>query len=149
MSKAAAKKAPAKPRAKAKAPPKRPVGRPTKYKPEFCQTVVELAREGNSLTALAVQLGVTRQTLYEWQEVYPDFSDACTRAREAAMLWWDGVAKKQALGLTEGGSTGALMFMMKNQFPDDYRDRKEVKHDGDLKLVTVDFLGYVDEDGDD
>ena len=115
-------------------------GQPTKYKPEYCESVVELSREGATLTALAVELGVSRDTLYEWQKVHPQFSDACTRARDVARKWWEQVMADQSTGRNNGNS-GALLFAMKNQFPDDYRDRREHKVEAE-QLVELNFLGF-------
>lgn len=88
-------------------------GRPTAYKPEYCQMMrdyfvidVSKAVEVNvgggktetrhitntfpTLTRFAVNIGVSRDTLYEWalkkdeqgNLVYPDFSDALTCAQD-------------------------------------------------------------------
>jgi len=142
-----AKKAPI---AKRKAPVKRKAaprkkkyarpGQPTKYRPEYCERVVELAANGSTLTSLAVELGVMRSTLYLWQETHAEFADACTRAREVALHWWEQTARNQTAGINNGNS-GTLIFAMKNQFPDDYRDRRE--HQVDAKqTVELNFLGY-------
>jgi hypothetical protein len=141
-----AKKAPAKRKApvRRKAAPRkkkyaRP-GQPTKYRQEYCERVVELSRDGKTLTALAVELGVMRSTLYNWQDKHSEFMDACTRARDAARAWWEQTMSDQSTGRNNGNS-GALLFAMKNQFPDDYRDRKEHKVDA-TQTVELNFLGF-------
>ena len=136
----AKRKAPARPR---KAPQRKKYarpGQPTKYRQEYCERVVELSRDGATLTALAVELGVTRDTLYEWQKVHPQFSDACTRARDAARQWWEQVMADQSTGGNNGNS-GALLFAMKNQFPEDYRDKREHQVDA-TQTVELNFMGY-------
>ena len=48
------------------APKKRPVGRPSKYKPEYCERVLEMAAEGCSWAEYAAEFGIDRTTLYDW-----------------------------------------------------------------------------------
>ncbi|MGL4566031.1 MAG: hypothetical protein ACRCVD_12110 [Halioglobus sp.] len=140
---AAARTAVRKTRAKPKAEPK--PGRPTKYKPKYCELAIELGQQGKSYAAIANAIGVVRETLYDWMEQHPPFSDAMKRSRMAALEWWEATGQGQARGTIEGNAT-AMIFMMKNQFPDDYRDRREIKHDGELKIVEMDFTGFNDDD---
>jgi hypothetical protein len=138
-------KAKAKARAKAPAKKSNPVGRPTSYRPEYCTTVVHLGIEGKSYAAIANELGTTRETLYTWMEKHPEFLDAMKRSRLAAMQWWEDTLMDQARGRVIGGSTTAAIVAMKNQFPDDYKDRREVDVSGQLKVVTVDFVGFEED----
>jgi len=57
-------------------------GRPTKYDPLFSERVDRyletVGREQTTLPTVegyAVYLGVSRDSLYEWAKLYPDFSD--------------------------------------------------------------------------
>lgn len=78
---------------------KNPVGRPTKYRPEYCQRVIEYFKKpaystvilanGSTQTVpcvfptmarFAEELDVARDTLLEWVAVHPDFSVAYKRA---------------------------------------------------------------------
>ena len=58
-----------------------PAGRPTAYNPEFCEQIVEWGKLGKSRTWIATELNVHRDTLYEWEQVHPEFSDAMARAK--------------------------------------------------------------------
>lgn len=68
--------------------PKHPGGRPTKYKPAFCQAIVMHGKQGMTVPEMADELDVSIQTLYEWKGVYPEFSEAFSRAQEAAEACW-------------------------------------------------------------
>lgn len=118
------------------------VGRPTAFRDSFHDDVIDYARGGLSYAAIAVKLGVSRDSLYEWMRNDPDFSDTMKRAREIAMAWWEETLKGQATGTVDGGSATAAIFAMKNQFPDDYRDRKELKVDAEVGVFEIDFQGY-------
>lgn len=122
----------------------KPVGRPSVYRKEMCQRAVELGKEGKTWTAIANHLGITRETIYAWIDTKPEFSYAMNLSRAMAMEWWEKTLQGQALGEIPGGSATAAIFAMKNQFPDDYKDRREVDHSGELKVVEVSFLGYDD-----
>jgi len=117
-------------------------GRPTAYKPEYCDLVVKIGKQGKSITAMANVCGVHRDTLYEWAEVHPAFSDALTRARGHSLEWWESTAQGQARGKYDGANGNTLAFMLKNQHPDQYRDRREIDHSGELRLVEIDFSGF-------
>ena len=55
---------------------KNPGGRPTKFKPEYCEAIVEFMGQGYSKTAFAGSIGVSRDTILEWAKGYPEFSGA-------------------------------------------------------------------------
>lgn len=80
-------------------------GRPSLYNHTFCDRIQELARDGMGPTEMAVELGVHRDSLYEWAKVHPEFSDAFTRARQICQAWWE---KQGRLGLTLQGFNASL-----------------------------------------
>ena len=121
-------------------------GRPTKYDTAMCDTVRELGKQGLTHTAIAATLDVSRETLYRWRDEYEDFSDALKAARSAAQHKWERILMGQANGSINGNATAAI-FAMKNQFPDDYRDRREMDVKAEVGVFEIDFTGY-DEDED-
>lgn len=121
------------------------VGRPTGYRRTICPKVIQWGADGKTWTSIAALLGITRDTLYQWTERHPEFSDAMKLSRQLAQMWWEDTLAQQARGELPGGNATAAIFAMKNQFPDDYKDRREIEHTGELKLVEVDFMGF-DED---
>lgn len=64
-----------------------PRGRPTKYRPEFCQQIVDLMGEGLSLTAAAAELGITRECAYQWAYTKPEFRQALELGRGKRLLF--------------------------------------------------------------
>jgi hypothetical protein len=114
----------------------------------MCDKVIKLGKQGKSITAMANACGVARETMYAWMDLYPDFSDAIKLARQHAMEWWETTGQGQSRGKYEGSNATSMIFMMKNQFPEDYRDRREIDHSGELRLVEIDFSGF-EEDTDD
>lgn len=95
------------------------VGRPVKYKPEYCEMLIEHRKQGFSFESFAATISVHRDTLYEWVKVYPDFSDAKKRAKDVSLQVYEKIGIGMALGKIKGDST-AWLFLLKNQHPDKY-----------------------------
>ena len=49
-------------------PAKRPVGRPTKYKPEYCEQIIQLGKEGKSIAQMASFFDVDKASIFRWAE---------------------------------------------------------------------------------
>jgi hypothetical protein len=72
-----------------------------------------------------------------------DFRQAMYRARDLAKSWWEAQLRQQSVD----GSTAATTFAMKNQFPDDYRDRREHRVEvEEVGEVVIDLTGYDEAD---
>ena len=69
-------------------------GRPTLYRGTYPEiTLNYLSTHGGGIKEVAALLRVHRDTVYEWMDLYPDFSDAVNKGRET----WDNVQVKNAL----------------------------------------------------
>jgi hypothetical protein len=78
---------------KPKDPAKRPVGRPSLYKPEYCEKVIELGKQGCSPAEIASEFDVDRVTLRNWAEENSEFFTALTRAKIHEQAWWERAGK--------------------------------------------------------
>lgn len=118
----------------AKVKPKAPVGRPTDYKPEYCHLIKDHMAKGFSFESFAAIVDVSRETLYAWCRDFPEFSDACDRAKEKARFYWEETGIKGANGKIRNFNGGVWTFWMKNRFK--WHDNIQVQQD--LKVETVD-----------
>lgn len=99
-------------------------GRPSKYDPAYCERVIELGKEGKSLTQIAVALDVPKSTLISWSNAHLEFSTALTRAKECEQAWWE---QKGMDGLTADKFNSAVWSKsMSARFREDYTERREV-----------------------
>lgn len=99
-------------------------GRPTEYRPEFCDLVLGLGKEGKSFTQMAVATGHDKASLIRWKEEYPEFRIALTRALERSQCWWEEQGQK---GIGSRDFNAALWHKnIASRFREDYADRKEV-----------------------
>jgi len=88
-------------------------GRPSSYKPDFCQRVISLMAEGRSLDGCAALLGVHPDSLYTWQKVHPEFSDAVKTGRAAATAFWESRLLDIAQGAS--GNAQAIQWALRNR----------------------------------
>lgn len=84
--------------------------------------------DGYSLAALAGELGVSRQTVYNWTEQHPEFFDAVKAGQAKAVLWWEKANRN--LAITGEGNATACVFGLKNRASDDWRDVKATELSG-------------------
>jgi hypothetical protein len=113
------------------------MGRPSEFKPEFCDQVVEYGKEGKSLAWMAAELDVSRECLYEWARVHPEFSDALDRARAHSQKWWEDAGQRGMLGPGFNGSVWSRS--MAARFPDDWREKQEIEHRGGIVIKASDL----------
>lgn len=108
-----------------------PGGRPSDYDPAFCADVIEYMKAGYSKTAAAGLLGVTKQTLLNWCDAHPEFFDAVKRGEVLRTAKLEG----DLLGASDGPTVTSRIFALKNAAPDEWRDKREVEHQGGLTIT--------------
>src|SRR6476660_1459006 len=94
-------------------------GRPTLYRPEYCQRAIEYMGQGFSLTALAGHLGMSKDAIYDWINLYPDFRHAVNMGRAARVA----ALETKLLSTSQGVGVTAAIFALKNADPDEWQDR--------------------------
>lgn len=123
-----------------------PKGRPSGYKPEYCDKVIEMGKNGASKTEMADALETTVRTLYNWMEANPDFLHAMERAEQKAEIWWAEQGKKALW--TPGFNTAAWSRAMSARFPKTWRENKNVEltgKDGEAVAMNVTTTLNVDQ----
>lgn len=121
------------------------------------------ARDGLTDEQIAHNMGIKRQTLYEWMKRFPDISDALKKGKEVVDRQVENALLKNALGfyyeeetVTNKGdvvtvrkyekpNTTAQIFWLKNRKPKQWRDKQELQHDGDMK-ISINVKGSRDGD---
>jgi hypothetical protein len=94
-------------------------GRPSQYRPEYCQRAIDYMRQGYSVTALAGHLEVSKDTVYDWINRYPDFCHAVSMGRAARVA----ALEHKLLSTSQGVGVTAAIFALKNADPDEWQDR--------------------------
>src|SRR5690625_5270401 len=102
------------------------VGRPSKYKPEYCEAVVQHMADGASLTSFAADIDVGRQTIARWINEHEEFRYAVTRGKAKCAAWWEKVARANAV--TGDGNATLTVFGLTNMAADDWKKTEHVDH---------------------
>lgn len=96
-----------------------------------CGTIIELMREGASITEVAAELDIGRSTLYEWRDKYPQIADTLKKAEGLSAAWWERMGRTH-LAVREFNA--ALWYMnMKNRHG--WRDKHEITERGEAPKV--------------
>jgi transposase len=105
-------------------PPKE-AGRPTKYKPEFCEMLIDHMSEGYSFESFGAIAQVWDTTLDDWANTIPEFSEAKMIGRRKQLFANEKLIRDVAK-YGEGNATAAI-FILKNCHPKTWRDRREIE----------------------
>lgn len=100
-----------------------PVGRPTKYKPEYCEQLIQHMSEGLMFESFAAVIDVNKDTLYEWCKRHPAFSEAKKTAISKNLLFYDKMSIAAMAGKIKNFNATTYIFNMKNRHH--WRDRHE------------------------
>jgi transposase-like protein len=117
--------------------PKHPGGRPTDYDTEYCDKAETFLADGYSVAALAGFLGVAKSTIYEWIDRHPEFSDSVKRGQAGAVYWWEKANRN--LAMTGEGNATACVFGLKNRASDEWRDKVETEHSGNVSFEAIEW----------
>lgn len=111
-------------------------GRPTKYKPEYCEALIEHMSQGLSFEAFSAVIDVNQDTLHEWAKVHSRFSEAKKQAFSKCRLFWEKIGI-EGIWNVEGKTlnTGNYCFQMKNRFK--WTDRVEVEAGEKMRPIVL------------
>lgn len=109
-------------------PAKRPVGRPSKYRPEYCDEIIDLGKDGKSIAQIAAHFDVDKASVFRWAEESEDFRTALARAKAHSQKWWEDQAQKN---LSDRNFNAQLWLKsVASRFRDDYTERTQTELSG-------------------
>jgi hypothetical protein len=132
---------------------------PSKFKSEFIEQARKLAELGATDREAAEFFEVSERALHAWKHTQPGFADALKVGKEVADARVEQSLYRKAIGYThdavkimsyEGAvivepyvehhapDTTAAIFWLKNRKPDQWRDKREVEHSGEIETVAKD-----------
>ena len=132
---------------------------------EGLQKIEEWARKGLTDEQISHNIGIHPSTLYDWQNRFPEITEALKRGKEVVDQAVENALLKRALGyeyeevkeITEGNEKGrdrkriektikhvvpdvtAQIFWLKNRKPNEWRDKKDL--DVAVNKSLEDFFG--------
>lgn len=102
------------------------MGAPIKYKPEYCEALVNHMASGLSYESFAALINTCRATLYNWEKEYPDFLDSKKVGLEKSLLFFETVSIKGMMGKIKGFNQGVWYAHMRNKHG--WHDKQEITH---------------------
>lgn len=89
---------------------------PTKYKPEYCKSVITHMEQGYSFDSFGALAHVSRDTLYKWVHAYPEFAEAKYEAELKCLYFWERLGLEGVQGRIDKFSHAVYCFSMKARF---------------------------------
>lgn len=81
------------------------------------------ARDGLTNEQIATKMGISHETLYQYQKKYPEFYESLKANKEVA----DRKVEKALYNKALEGNNTAMIFWLKNRKPTVWRDRKDIQ----------------------
>ncbi len=78
---------------------------------------------GETIVEVAIDLGISRRTFYDWRKQYPEFEEALDEGLAVSEAWWSKVGRAGAIGV-KNVNPALWIFNMKNRFK--WADRTDV-----------------------
>lgn len=113
-------------------------GRPTKYDPSMCDKIIDAMSRGYTIAKFCVDVGIHKDTLYEWVKVHPEFSDSLKLGEAHRSVFWEDLLISSCYTDATGNKTinpAPVIFALKTQAKD-YRFR-EVDEDQQSDLSSL------------
>jgi len=113
---------------------------PVKYKPEYCQKLIDHMKSGLSFQTFGAQVNVVRATIYNWLEDYPEFKKAKDIGNALAQDFMEKRLAAKISGQKINGlnvkdiDNSCLIFALKTRFHKTYGDKHEHEHTGEIKI---------------
>ena len=102
-------------------------GRPTKYREEYCDLLIKMAKEGASFTEFRGKIGgISRKTFAAWQVANPEFRNAYEEAKAIGEAYWEERLRTDLLMNKEVNTALAKLYFA-NRFG--WSDKVETKNE--------------------
>ena len=106
-----------------------PAGRPTKYKKAFCKELIKHMKQGLSYETFPAVIGVSTQTLYDWEKRHPEYLEAKRTAWVEYQLFWEKMGVHGTAGKLKGFNSTSYIYNVKCRF----RKSDTFGHDPDME----------------
>ena len=104
-----------------------------KFRPEYCQLVIDHMSQGRSVVSFAAIVGVSKRTVYNWAQRIPEFAEAIEQAQTMCEAWW---TNKGQDSLDNGKSFNDRVYQlhMMNRFNWQLKEGREIS--GEVSAIT-------------
>ena len=109
----------------------------SKYRPEFCQALIDHMASGLSWQSFCGVIGVALATTKTWLDQHSDFFDAKAIGEGQARLYWEKLGKLGGMGQIKDFNATVFIFTMKNRF--NWSDRTDLRIDTTVTDYKAEF----------
>ena len=112
------------------------------YDPDYHPGIAyDLYRRGHTDAEIAAKIGIGVSTLYDWLKKRKEFLEAKRQAKRYLDDTVEAALYKKAVGYDYKGKhypgdNTCMIFWLKNRRPREWRDRKEIQVDAEIKAVS-------------
>ena len=121
--------------------PFRQGGAPSKYHPEMCNIVIEVAKEEGFHAAMCVALGITEKTFNVYRKDHPEFNDAVEYADLITLAQQEKRLQDGAAGRIEKYNFNANAMVLNNK----YRHSYDRSGSGNNTEITINAINLTPE----
>jgi len=118
-------------------------GTHVKYKPIYGVLLIWHMSNGKSFESFGAVVGVVSRTCNRWVNNHPEFKVAHDVGMLRRRMEWEEIITTSAKGQNKGNAA-SIIFALKNYFPDEYKDKREVEHTGNITIVDTGITRPLD-----
>jgi len=107
-----------------------------KYRTIYSLVLVWHMMKGYTYLSFGARLGVNDRTCRRWANQFPEFKAAREIGNGFMRMKWEDIATTSAEG-TNKGNAATIIFALKNYFPDDFKDKREVEMTGSMYIIDT------------
>ena len=106
------------------------------FKPEMCQRIIEMGKEGASQKMMFAEIGINKGVADTWKKNHPEFADALDTAVTNSQAYWE----REILANVNNKNFNSRLaeIALRGQFQADYRETRDIKLDAKVE-TKVDF----------
>lgn len=115
---------------------------PTKYKPEYCQDLIEHMSKGLSYTTWGADHNIATSTIYQWEKDIPEWKEAKEKAFKKAQEFFEKRLIAKVSGQEIKGfdskkvDTTCLIFALKTRFHKDYSEKQQIEQKTEERRIV-------------
>lgn len=106
------------------------------FKPEMCERIIEMGKEGASQKMMFADIGINKGVAETWKKNHPEFADALDSAVTNSQAYWE---REILANVNNKGFNSRLAeIALRGQFQADYRETRDIKLDAKVE-TKIDF----------
>ena len=107
-----------------------------KYRHIYSLLLVWHMMKGYTYLSFGARLGVTDRTCRRWALDFPEFKAAREIGNGFMRYKWENIATTSAEG-TNKGNAATIIFALKNYFPEEFKDKRELEMTGHMYIIDT------------